>query len=127
MKPSTTVSGKPAKPKAISEKDRLWTLAAKAKVAKPKAPTRKERKDRAMKLYNRILAGPTFERFCLNELVHPNVGMREMDMVMNYLFDVYSKWMEETLDEYVAFTPELRDTELAERRKSAARRRNLRG
>lgn len=91
--------------------------------AKPKPPSRKER---ATKLYNRILAGPQFERLYVADVFDGTWADAKVDAIMNYLFDVYSKWMEDTLDEYVELVPELRDTELCERRRSAKRRRSHR-
>lgn len=83
---------------------------------------RDTRKEVAMYIYNRILAGPTFERLRVDG---PAVDLvpAELDRIMNYLFATYSRWMEDTLDAYVEFVPELRATELAERRKSARRKR----
>lgn len=136
MKQSTTAKPKPklVRKLGVDEKDRRTVVAARIeKMAKAKAkPKPDTRKDRAMKLYARILAGPTFERAEVEKAGTDAMGFMdikpaELDAIMNYLFDVYSKWMEDTLDEYVEFVPELRDTELCERRRAAKRKRNLRG
>lgn len=84
------------------------------------------RKERAMALYNRFLAGPMFDREQIEDCILASNYLTQTDRIMSCIFKMYSAWMQDTLDEYVEFVPELRDTELAERRKSEARKRKLR-